>query len=216
MDIYMLVEKEYPLSRGILTQMLCAKLLVEEDKESFGYLFYKPKDNVVFVAQRGVFFKREMICKEDSGSKIDLEEIQESADEEPIVNTNTQQEAVIPVEPDDISLPICRISSRMDVKTAFFNEKLTEDVFMAQPEGFENAKFLVFGGEEELRVTGHCDASCQTNKDDSCSQFGCVFLLNGGAVTWESLKQNTMADSTCESKYIAAYEASKEAIWIER
>nr|GEV64220.1 putative reverse transcriptase domain-containing protein [Tanacetum cinerariifolium] len=33
MDIYMLVEKEYPLSRGILTQMLCAKLLVEEDSE---------------------------------------------------------------------------------------------------------------------------------------------------------------------------------------
>nr|GEY44954.1 retrotransposon protein, putative, Ty1-copia subclass [Tanacetum cinerariifolium] len=77
-------------------------------------------------------------------------------------------------------------------------------------------RFLVFGGEEELRVTGYCDASCQTNKDDSCSQFGYVFLLNGGAVTWESLKQNTMADSTCESKYIAACEASKEAIWIER
>ncbi|GKC34303.1 retrotransposon protein, putative, ty1-copia subclass [Tanacetum coccineum] len=58
-------------------------------EESFGYLFYKPKDNVVFVARRGVFYKREMISKEDSGSKIDLEEIQESADEEPIVNTDT-------------------------------------------------------------------------------------------------------------------------------
>nr|GEX62923.1 hypothetical protein [Tanacetum cinerariifolium] len=33
MDIYMLVEKEYPLSRGILTQMLCEKLLVEGDSE---------------------------------------------------------------------------------------------------------------------------------------------------------------------------------------
>nr|GEZ80004.1 hypothetical protein [Tanacetum cinerariifolium] len=33
MDIYMLVEKEYPLSRGIPTQMLCAKLLVEGDSE---------------------------------------------------------------------------------------------------------------------------------------------------------------------------------------
>ncbi|GJZ63252.1 hypothetical protein Tco_0619673 [Tanacetum coccineum] len=29
-DIYMLVEKEYPLSRGTLTQMLVAKLLVEQ------------------------------------------------------------------------------------------------------------------------------------------------------------------------------------------
>ncbi|GJX59104.1 hypothetical protein Tco_0290494 [Tanacetum coccineum] len=32
-DIYMLVEREYPLSRGVLTLMLVAKLLVEEDNE---------------------------------------------------------------------------------------------------------------------------------------------------------------------------------------
>nr|GEU73779.1 hypothetical protein [Tanacetum cinerariifolium] len=213
-------------------------------EESFGYLFYKPKDNMVCVAQRGVFIEKEMISKEDSGTKIDLEEIQESVDEEPIVNTATQQEVVTLVEPDDISLPICKTSSReakaspeaakwkeamkseiqsmydnqvwnlvdttpglktvgckcifkkktnidgkvhtykarlvakgytqtygidyeetfspvakiksirimlaiaafydyeiwqMDVKTIFLNKKLTEDVFMAQPEGFENA-----------------------------------------------------------------------------
>ncbi|GJU21066.1 hypothetical protein Tco_1154408 [Tanacetum coccineum] len=33
MNIYMLVEREYPLSRGVLTQMLVAKLLVEQDNE---------------------------------------------------------------------------------------------------------------------------------------------------------------------------------------
>ncbi|GJT70233.1 hypothetical protein Tco_1029519 [Tanacetum coccineum] len=33
MDIYMLVEREYPLSRGVLTQMLVAKLLVEQNNE---------------------------------------------------------------------------------------------------------------------------------------------------------------------------------------
>ncbi|GKE58453.1 retrotransposon protein, putative, ty1-copia subclass [Tanacetum coccineum] len=37
------------------------------EEESFGYLFYKPKDNVVFVARRGVFLKREIISKEDGG-----------------------------------------------------------------------------------------------------------------------------------------------------
>ncbi|GKA68578.1 hypothetical protein Tco_0768495 [Tanacetum coccineum] len=32
-DIYIWVEREYPLSRGVLTQMLAAKLLVEQDNE---------------------------------------------------------------------------------------------------------------------------------------------------------------------------------------
>ncbi|GJZ41398.1 retrotransposon protein, putative, ty1-copia subclass [Tanacetum coccineum] len=87
-------------------------------KESFGYLFYKPKDNVVFVAQRRVFLEREMISKEDSRSKINLEENQESVDEEPIVNTDTQQEVVTPVKPDDISLPIRRTSALWESKSA--------------------------------------------------------------------------------------------------
>ncbi|GJR03309.1 retrotransposon protein, putative, ty1-copia subclass [Tanacetum coccineum] len=54
-------------------------LFVGYPEESFGYLFYRPKDNVVFVARRGTFLEREMISKEDSGSKIDLEEIQETS-----------------------------------------------------------------------------------------------------------------------------------------
>ncbi|GJZ90612.1 retrotransposon protein, putative, ty1-copia subclass [Tanacetum coccineum] len=75
----------------VRSMMSRATLPISFWDESFGYLFYKPKDNVVFVAQRGVFLEREMISKDDNGSKIDLEEIQESANEEPIVNTNTQQ-----------------------------------------------------------------------------------------------------------------------------
>ncbi|GKF60395.1 hypothetical protein Tco_0177181 [Tanacetum coccineum] len=55
----------------------------------------------------------------------------------------------------------------------------------------------------------------QTDKDDSRLQSGWIFLLNEGAVTWKSLKQDTVADSTCKSEYIIACEASKEAIWIK-
>ena len=46
-------------------------------QQSFGYLFYKPSDNVVFVTRRGVFREREFISQGDSGRQIDLEEIQE-------------------------------------------------------------------------------------------------------------------------------------------
>ncbi|KAK8504634.1 hypothetical protein V6N12_017211 [Hibiscus sabdariffa] len=76
--------------------------------------------------------------------------------------------------------------------------------------------FLVYGGEQELGIKGYTDASFQTDKDDSRSQSGFVFCLNGGAVSWKSLKQDTEADSTTEAEYIAASEAAKEAVWIKK
>ncbi|KAJ9560636.1 hypothetical protein OSB04_005796 [Centaurea solstitialis] len=57
--------------------------------------------------------------------------------------------------------------------------------------------FLVFGGsEEEISVTGYTDASFQTDRDDFKSQSGYIFTLNG------------------EAEYIAASDASKEAVWL--
>jgi len=76
--------------------------------------------------------------------------------------------------------------------------------------------FLIFGGEDELVVKGYTDASFQTDKDDSASQSGFVFCLNGGAVSWKSSKQDTVADSTTEAEYIAASEAAKEVVWIRK
>ncbi|KAK2389827.1 secreted RxLR effector protein [Trifolium repens] len=76
--------------------------------------------------------------------------------------------------------------------------------------------FLVYGGEEELSVVGYTDASFQTDKDDFRSQSGFVFCLNGGAVSWKSSKQETVADSTTEAEYIAASSAAKEAVWIKK
>jgi hypothetical protein len=43
--------------------------------------------------------------------------------------------------------------------------------------------FTVFGGEEELVVTGYTDADFQTDTDDSKSQSSFMFYLNGGVVS---------------------------------
>ncbi|GJS86965.1 retrotransposon protein, putative, ty1-copia subclass [Tanacetum coccineum] len=43
----------------------------------------------------------------------------------------------------------------------------------------------------ELRVDCYCDAGFETDRDDTKSQTGYVFILNGGAVDWKSSKQST-------------------------
>ncbi|GJV76632.1 retrotransposon protein, putative, ty1-copia subclass [Tanacetum coccineum] len=77
---------------------------------------------------------------------------------------------------------------------------------------------LVYGAniEVELKVSCYADASFQTDKDDTKSQTGYVFVLNGGAVDWKSAKQSTTTMSSIEAEYIAAAEASMEAVWIRK
>ena len=77
--------------------------------------------------------------------------------------------------------------------------------------------FLIYGGlEENLSVKCYSDASFQTDRDDSKSQSGYVFIMNGGAVSWKSSKQDVVAQSTTESEYVAASEAAKEAVWMKK
>ena len=76
--------------------------------------------------------------------------------------------------------------------------------------------FLVYGGDEDLGIKGYVDASFETNPDDSKSQTGYVFILNGGAVSWCSSKQSVVADSTCEAEYMDASEAAKEGVWMKQ
>ena len=70
--------------------------------------------------------------------------------------------------------------------------------------------------EEELVINGYTDASFQTNKDDYRSQSIYEFILNGGAVSWKSSKQSTIAYSTTETEYIVASYVAKEAVWIKK
>ena len=76
--------------------------------------------------------------------------------------------------------------------------------------------FFIYGGQEgELVISGYIDDGFQSNLDDFRSQSGFVFCLNGGAVSWRSSKQDTVADSIIEAEYIAASDAAKEVVWIK-
>ena len=73
---------------------------------------------------------------------------------------------------------------------------------------------LVYGGDKELVVNGYIDPSFDTNPDDTKSQTGYVFILNGGVVSWCSSKQSILAGSMCEAEYIAASEAANQGVHI--
>ncbi|GKD77211.1 hypothetical protein Tco_1339832 [Tanacetum coccineum] len=78
--------------------------------------------------------------------------------------------------------------------------------------------FLVYGGnmKRELRVSCYTDAGYLTDADDMKSHTGYVFVLNGDVVDWRSTKQSIFATSSTDAEYIAAFDASKEAVWIHK
>ena len=42
-----------------------------------------------------------------------------------------------------------------------------------------------------------------------------MFTFGGRAISWRSVKQSSIADSTIEAKYIATSEAAKEVVWLK-
>ncbi|GJY88805.1 retrotransposon protein, putative, ty1-copia subclass [Tanacetum coccineum] len=85
---------------------------------------------------------------------------------------------------------------------------------------FRNTKdmFLVYEGDlkRELRVSCYTNVGYLTDADYLKSHTRYVFVLNGGAVDWKSAKQSIFATSSAEAEYIAAYDASKEAVWVRK
>ena len=60
---------------------------------------------------------------------------------------------------------------------------------------------------------GFADAAF-ANHDDHKSTSGYVFSAAGGAITWKSKKQTTIALSSTQAEYVALSEAAREACWL--
>jgi hypothetical protein len=73
----------------------------------------------------------------------------------------------------------------------------------------------VYGSDQTVPfdVHGYCDSDYAACVDDRCSVTGWVFMAAGGATSWQSQKQKSVALSTVEAEYMAACAASKEAVW---
>ena len=74
---------------------------------------------------------------------------------------------------------------------------------------------LTYGGSDQIwepELTMYCDADWASSSDRK-SISGYIFLLAGGAVSWSSKKQATVALSTAEAEYVAATHAAKQILW---
>ena len=75
---------------------------------------------------------------------------------------------------------------------------------------------LLIYGDDDIHIDGYKNLDFQSNVDDHKSKSNFMFILNGGVVTSKSSKQEIIANSTIEASYVAACDAAKEAIWIQK
>ncbi|GJR04167.1 retrotransposon protein, putative, ty1-copia subclass [Tanacetum coccineum] len=133
---------------------------------------------------------------------------------------------------------------QMDVKIAFLNSHLSEDIYMVQPEGFDvkikkigftqnpdepcvylkasgsNVAFLILFVDDIL-LMGNKVTMLQEVKSwlymmiPNLKRGMCSYLMVL-PVDWKSAKQSTTAMSSIKAEYIAAAEASMEAVWMRK
>lgn len=82
--------------------------------------------------------------------------------------------------------------------------------------GTKNMGIVYSSDACSTEVQGYSDADHGGNIIDRKSYSGNVFTLSGGAISWQSTKQRSVAISTAEAEYMSLSEAAKEAIFLRR
>ena len=67
--------------------------------------------------------------------------------------------------------------------------------------------------QDDAGLVGMADADWGNSEMDRKSYTGYAFIMSGGAVSWCSRKQRTVAQSSTEAEYMCLSEAAKEAIF---
>ncbi len=122
------------------------------------------------------------------------------------------------------SLMYASIAMRPDISFAVSTlSRFLEDPGNAHWEAVK-CIFQYLSGTKDLELTysvehhdlvGFMDADGATQEHRHAIS-GYVFLINGGAVSWSSQKQELVTLSTAEAEYIATTHAAKEAIWLRK
>ena len=76
-----------------------------------------------------------------------------------------------------------------------------------------SSRYITFQGGTPLLV-GFTDLDWDDDPDDHKSNTGYVFNLGSRPVTWAYKKQQDVALSSAKAEYLAAVNASQEALWL--
>ncbi|KMQ85887.1 retrovirus-related pol polyprotein from transposon tnt 1-94, partial [Lasius niger] len=75
---------------------------------------------------------------------------------------------------------------------------------------------IVYDGATAEPLVIYSDSDFAADPDTRRSTSGYVTVHCGGPISWQSIRQKIVALSTTEAEYVAASDATKEAIWIRR
>eukprot|EP00253_Pinus_taeda_P026008 PITA_26008 len=89
---------------------------------------------------------------------------------------------------------------QMDVKSAFLNGDLEEEVYIEQP--------------DDLTLHAYTDADWAGSVDDRKSTSGGAFFMGSRLVSWFNKKQSSIALSTTEEEYVAIASCCTQLLWM--
>ena len=72
---------------------------------------------------------------------------------------------------------------------------------------------LIYKHVQDLQLVGYSDSDFAGCQDEKKSTTGYIFKLAGGAVSWKSEKQKSIASSTMQAEFVACFSATTQAIW---
>nr|GEW28028.1 hypothetical protein [Tanacetum cinerariifolium] len=180
-----LVKRDTPVK---LQQRFVKCIFIGYPKKTMGYYFYFPPENKIIVARYVEFFEKNLITQEVSGRAIDLEEIQDK-DTSPSEITSE-----FPMEVEGFKPPQEDFDSiwQMDVKTAFLNGYLDEDIYMVQLEGFVDPNHPKKVCKLQRSIYGLKQASRSWNKrfDEEIKRFGFDQNLDDPCVYQKASRSN--------------------------
>ena len=75
---------------------------------------------------------------------------------------------------------------------------------------------ITYSRDKVANMFGNSDADWAGDDASRKSTSGYLFIMNGGLISWRSVKQICIALTTAEAEYVAHCSASQEAIWLKQ